>query len=60
LEQIRSFTYDATEPFLNLFRKVIPMVNLGGMGLDLTPIIALIVLGIIQRIIISILLQIIV
>jgi uncharacterized protein YggT (Ycf19 family) len=36
------------------------MVNLGGMGLDLSPIVGIIVLRIIQRIVVSILAQIIV
>lgn len=58
LEQVRSFTFDITEPYLDLFRKILPMVNLGGMGLDLSPIIGLIVLAFIHRIVIVLLMQI--
>ncbi len=60
LEQIRSFVYDITEPYLKLFRRVLPIVNLGGAGLDLSPIIGFIVLGIVHRIVMSILRQIVV
>ena len=48
LEQVRSFVYDATEPYLQIFRKYLPIVNLGGMGLDLSPLIGFIVLQIIH------------
>ena len=57
LEQIRSFVYDVTEPYLQLFRRALPMVNLGGMGMDLSPLIGFILLGIIHRLVISILQQ---
>lgn len=46
-----NFLYDATEPFLRLFRRLLPAVSLGGMGLDLSPILAFIVLDIITRIV---------
>lgn len=39
-----NFTYDVSEPFLALFRRLIPGVNLGGMGLDLSPILAFLVI----------------
>lgn len=38
------FVSDVTDPYLNLFRRFLPMVRLGGAGLDLSPIIATIVL----------------
>ena len=39
------FVKDVTDPFLNLFRRFIPMVKLGGAGaLDLSPIVATIAL----------------
>jgi YggT family protein len=44
------FVYDACEPFLRIFRGLLPAVRLGGMGLDLSPIIAFIVLYIVQEI----------
>lgn len=44
-----NFVYDVSEPFLRLFRRLIPAVRLGGMGLDLSPILAFIVLAWIIR-----------
>jgi YggT family protein len=38
------FVSDVTDPYLNLFRRVLPMVRMGGAGLDLSPIVATIVL----------------
>ncbi|MDI6689651.1 MAG: YggT family protein [Actinomycetota bacterium] len=57
VERIRSFVYDITEPYLRLFRRLLPMVSLGGMGLDLSPIIAIIVLHFIRRLVLNILFQ---
>jgi YggT family protein len=34
------FVTDVTDPYLNLFRRFLPMVRLGGAGLDLSPIVA--------------------
>jgi YggT family protein len=38
------FISDVTDPYLNLFRRFIPMVRMGPAGLDLSPIVATIVL----------------
>ncbi len=47
-KQIYDFVYVLTEPYLALFRNILPNLNLGGMGLDISPIIALFVLRFIQ------------
>lgn len=52
---ILTFIYDITEPILKLVRNVIPPIMVGGMGLDLSPVIAMILLNIIQAIIHSVL-----
>jgi len=52
---ILNFIYDITEPILKLVRNIIPPIMVGGMGLDLSPVIALILLNIIQTIIHSVL-----
>lgn len=44
------FVYDVCEPFLRVFRGLLPAVRLGAMGLDLSPIIAFLVLYIIERV----------
>jgi len=38
------FVTEVTEPYLNLFRRFIPMVRVGGGAIDLSPMIATIVL----------------
>lgn len=52
---ILSFVYDVTEPVLKLVRSVLPPVMVGGIGLDLSPIIAIILLNIVHAIINSVL-----
>lgn len=40
--------HDVTEPVLRLVRGLIPPIRMGAMGLDLSPIIIFIVLGVLQ------------
>ena len=51
LNKFRSFLYDVVEPYLRIFRKILPMARIGGMGLDLSPIIGIIVLEIVRRVV---------
>ena len=51
LNRIQRFLYDVVDPYLRLFRRFIPQLNLGGLGLDLSPIIAIITLTIVYRLI---------
>lgn len=51
LEKIRKVVFDLTEPILKPFRKLIPPI---GGALDLSPIIAFIILQIIQSLIVKI------
>ena len=53
LDAILNFVRDVTDPYLNLFRRFIPMVRMGGAGLDLSPIIATIVLIRVSGLIVS-------
>jgi YggT family protein len=53
LNRIQRFLYDVVDPYLRLFRRFIPQLRLGGMGLDLSPIVAIIVLTILYRLISS-------
>jgi YggT family protein len=46
-----NFVYDVCEPFLRLFRGLLPALRLGGMGLDLSPLIAFLVLNIVASIV---------
>jgi len=52
---ILNFIYDVTEPILRLVRNVIPPIMVGGMGLDLSPLIAILLLRIIHTVINSVL-----
>ncbi len=55
LRPAASFVYDVCEPFLRLFRGLLPAVRLGGMGLDLSPLIAFVVLLIAEYVVAAIL-----
>jgi YggT family protein len=48
LNRVQRFLYDVVDPYLRLFRRFIPQLSLGGLGLDLSPIIAIIVLYAVQ------------
>jgi YggT family protein len=51
LNRIQRFLYDVVDPYIRLFRRFIPQLRLGGLGLDLSPIIAILVLTAAYRII---------
>ena len=53
LSAVLSFVVDVTDPFLNLFRRIIPPVRLGPAAIDLTPMIATIVLLVVGGIIVG-------
>jgi YggT family protein len=47
------FVSDVTDPYLNLFRRILPPVRMGGAGLDLSPIVATFVLIIVSSLVVS-------
>jgi YggT family protein len=53
LQAVVRFIHDVTDPYLNLFRRILPPVGGGGFALDLSPIIALVVLWIAQAIVVG-------
>jgi YggT family protein len=53
LSAILKFVTDVTDPYLNLFRRILPPVRLGGAGLDLSPIVATFVLIIVSSIVVD-------
>jgi len=53
LNRIQRFLYDVSEPYLRLFRRVLPSMG----PLDLSPIVAVIVLWVLSRVVIRILQQ---
>ena len=53
LDMVLRFVQDVTDPYLNLFRRIIPPVRIGPGALDLSPIIAVIVLSIVGGLVIG-------
>ena len=53
LNRIQRFLYDVTEPYLRLFRRVLPSMG----PLDLSPMVAVIVLWIAEQVLVQILQQ---
>jgi YggT family protein len=53
LSAVIGFIQEVTDPYLRLFRRVVPPLGGGGFALDLSPIIAIIVLIIAQSIIVG-------
>ena len=55
LNRVQRFLYDVVDPYLRLFRRFIPQLSLGGLGLDLSPIVAIIVLYAVLRVVLRLL-----
>jgi len=53
LSAILKFVTDVTDPYLNIFRRILPPVRLGGAGLDLSPIVATFALIIVGSIVVD-------
>jgi YggT family protein len=53
LSAIVNFIHEVTDPYLNLFRRVLPPVGGGGFALDLSPIIAVFVLLILRAVVVG-------
>jgi YggT family protein len=51
LNRVQRFLYDVVDPYLRLFRRFIPQLSLGGLGLDLSPIFAILVLTALYKVI---------
>jgi YggT family protein len=51
LNRVQRFLYDVCEPYLRLFRRVLPPLG----PIDLSPIVAIIVLYIVQRVVVGVL-----
>jgi YggT family protein len=53
LHAVVTFVHDVTNPYLRVFRRVLPPVGGGGFALDLSPIVAIIVLYILRAIVVG-------
>jgi YggT family protein len=48
-----SFVHDTTNPYLNLFRRFLPPLGGGGFSIDLSPILGVILLFILQAVVVG-------
>jgi YggT family protein len=53
LRAFLDFVTETTNPYLNLFRRVLPPIGGGGFALDLSPIIGVIVLFVLQGLVVG-------
>jgi YggT family protein len=53
LRAVLDFVTETTDPYLNLFRRIIPPIGGGGFGLDLSPMIGIIVLFILRGLVVA-------
>jgi YggT family protein len=53
LQGVIGFIHDVTDPYLKLFRRILPPVGGGGMAIDISPIVAIIVLYIVRTIVVG-------
>lgn len=54
LRGVVDFVTETTDPYLRLFRRLLPPLGAGGMALDLTPMIGLIVLYIVRAVVVGV------
>ena len=55
--RLYSILYDATEPYLRVFRRYLPVVRLGNAALDLSPLVGLVVLVVVRTIVVALILK---
>jgi YggT family protein len=53
LRAVLDFVKETTDPYLNLFRRFLPPIGGGGFALDLSPIIGIIVLFVLQAVVVG-------
>lgn len=53
LRAVLDFITDTTDPYLNLFRRIVPPIGGGGVGLDLSPMIGVIVLFVLRGVVVA-------
>jgi YggT family protein len=53
LRAIVDFVHQVTDPYLNIFRRIIPPIGGGGFAIDISPILAIVVLSIVLRVVVA-------
>lgn len=51
LNRVQRFLYDVVDPYLRLFRRMLPQLSVAGLGLDLSPIVAILMLTVVYRVV---------
>jgi YggT family protein len=54
LRAVVDFIHQVTDPYLNIFRRILPPIGGGGMAIDISPIIAIFVLLIGQAVVVGV------
>ena len=54
LDKVLTFVRDVTDPYLNLWRRILPMARIGPAAIDLSPMVGTIVLIVVGNIVASI------
>lgn len=53
LRAVLDFISEATDPYLNLFRRILPPIGGGGFALDLSPMIGIVVLFVLRGLVVA-------
>jgi len=53
LRAVLDFIHETTDPYLNLFRRFLPPLGGGGFAIDLSPVIGIVVLFLLQGLVVS-------
>lgn len=53
LRTVLDFVSQTTDPYLNLFRRILPPIGGGGLGLDLSPMIGIVVLYVLRTLVVG-------
>jgi YggT family protein len=53
LRAVLDFISETTDPYLNLFRRILPPIGGGGFGLDLSPVIGIVVLYVARALVVG-------
>jgi YggT family protein len=53
IQAVAGFIRETTDPYLNLFRRFLPPVGGGGMALDLSPVVGVILLLVAQQVVVA-------
>ena len=53
IQAVARFTRDVTDPYLNVFRRFIPPIGGGGMAIDLSPVVGVLLLLVLQGIVVG-------